>query len=149
MVKIKTIVCPTDFSEPSNQGLDYAVEMAKLFQAELHVVHVLPVLPPSPTDPNIAFSVPEFEQILHKDSENKLKELVKTRVPAAIKATALIGHGSAAKEIVRIAEEVKADLIVIATEGHTGWHHLVLGSVAEKVIRHASCPVLAIREKRA
>jgi len=149
MVAFKKIVCPTDFSEPSLQGLDYAVEVAKLFQAELEVVHVLPVMPASPTDPNISFSIPEYERILHKESEDKLNDLVKTRVPAAIKATAAIGHGSAAKEIVRIAEEAKADLIVIATQGHTGWHHLVIGSVAEKVIRHATCPVLAIREKRA
>jgi universal stress protein A len=148
MLAIKKIVCPTDFSDPSYQGLDYAIDLAKLFQAELSVVHVLNVLPHSPTDPNISFEVPEFERIMHKESEEKLKEIVKTRVPAAIKADAVIGHGNAAKEIVRIAEEGKADLIVIATQGHTGWHHLVMGSIAEKVIRHAPCPVFAVREKR-
>lgn len=148
MLAIKKIVCPTDFSEPSYQGLDYAIELAKLFQAELSVVHVLNVLPHSASDPNISFEIPEYERIMHKESADKLKEIVKTRVPAAIKAAAVIGHGNAAKEIVRIAEEGKADLIVIPTQGHTGWHHLLLGSVAEKVIRHAPCPVLAIREKR-
>ncbi|MCX6562289.1 MAG: universal stress protein [Candidatus Aminicenantes bacterium] len=148
MLAIKKIVCPTDFSDPSYQGLDYAIDLAKLFQAELSVVHVLNVLPHSPTDANISFEIPEFERIMHKESEDKLKEIVKTRVPAAIKADAVIGHGNAAKEIVRIAEEGKADLIVIATQGHTGWHHLVMGSIAEKVIRHAPCPVFAVREKR-
>jgi universal stress protein A len=148
MLAIKKIVCPTDFSKPSYQGLDYAIELAGLFQAELSVVHVLNVLPPSPSDPNISFEIPEFERIMHKESANKLNEIVKTRIPATIKAEAVIGHGNAAKEIVRIAEETKADLIVIATQGHTGWHHLMMGSVAEKVIRHAPCPVFAIREKR-
>lgn len=148
MVAFKKIICPTDFSDPSYQGLDYAVELAKLFQAELTIVHVLNVLPPSSTDPNISFSIPEYEGILHKDADDKLKDILKIRVPAAVKAAAVIGHGNAAKEIIRIAEEKKADLIVIPTQGHTGWHFLLLGSVAEKVIRHAPCPVLAIREKR-
>ena len=79
----------------------------------------------------------------------KLHEIVKTRIPAEIKAEAIIGHGHAAKEIIRIAEEIKAGLIVIATQGHTGWSHLLLGSVAEKVIRHAPCPVFCVRERKA
>ena len=148
MLVIKKILCPTDFSEPSYEGLGYAIELAELFNAELSVVHVLNVLPHNPTDPNISFEVPEFERIIHKESVNKLHELVKNRVPASIKAEAVIGHGSPAKEIVRIAGEGKMDLIVIATQGNTGWHHLVMGSVAEKVVQHAPCPVFAVREKR-
>jgi len=149
MLAIKKILVPTDFSEPSYQGLEAAVDLAKLFQAELAVVHVLAVLPPNPADPNISFEVPEFEAIVHKDSIDKLHEIVKTRIPAGIKATAIVGHGHAAKEIVRIAEEeFKADLIVIATQGHTGWSHLLLGSVAEKVLRHAPCPVFSVREHK-
>ncbi len=148
MLTIKTILCPTDFSEPSLFGLSTAVELAELFKAGLKLVYVLPVLPTSPTDPNFEFEIPEYENILRRDSEKKLDEILKTKVPAAIKATAVVGHGNAAKEIVRIAEEDKVDLIVIATHGHAGWHRLVLGSVAEKVIRHAPCPVYAVREHR-
>jgi len=148
MPTIKSILCPTDFSEPSLQGLTTAVELADLFKADLKIVYVLPVLPPSPTDPNFEFEVPEYENILHKDSLKKLDEIIKTRVPAGVKASGVIGHGNPAKEIVRIAEEDKVDLIVIATHGHAGWHHLVMGSVAEKVIRHAPCPVYAVREHR-
>ena len=148
MLTIKTILCPTDFSEPSLLGLSTAVELAAIFKAEIKIVYVLPVLPPSPTDPNFEFEVPEYENILHKDSEKKLEEIIKAQVPAGIKATAEVGHGSPAKEIVRIAEEEKIDLIVIATHGGAGWHHLVMGSVAEKGIRHAPCPVYAVREHR-
>jgi universal stress protein A len=148
MLTFKTILCPTDFSEPSLQGLDAAIELAGLFKSELKVVYVLPVLPPKPTDPNFEFEIPEYERILHKDSEIKLQEIIKARVPAGLKASTVIGHGNPAKEIVRIAEEDKIDLIVIATHGHAGWHHLVMGSVAEKVIRHAPCPVFAVREHR-
>jgi nucleotide-binding universal stress UspA family protein len=148
MLTIKKILCPTDFSEASLHGLDVAVDLAGLFQAELKVVYVLPVLPPSPTDPNYTYEIPEFERILHKDSETKLNEIVKAHVPATIKAESVLGHGNAAKEIVRMAEEGHIDLIVIATHGHSGWHHLVMGSVAEKVLRHAHCPVFAVRELR-
>ena len=148
MLSIKKILVTTDFSGPSYKGLDAAVDLAVLFHAELAVVHVLPVLPPTPSDPNISFEVPEFEAILHKDSIDKLHEIIKTRVPAGIKAEVIIGHGNAAKEIIRIAEEAKADLIVIATQGHTGWSHLLLGSVAEKVLRHAPCPVFSVREHK-
>ncbi|MCX6559851.1 MAG: universal stress protein [Candidatus Aminicenantes bacterium] len=148
MLSIKKILCSTDFSDASMQGISAAADLAGLFQAELVLAHVIPVLPPKPTDPNFEFEVPEYENILHKDAETKLLELIKTAVPAGLKARAVLGHGTPAKEIIRIAEEENVDLIVIATHGHSGWHHLVLGSVAEKVIRHAPCPVFAVRERR-
>jgi universal stress protein A len=148
MLSVKKILAPVDFSDASRQGLAAACELAGLFQAELLVANVIPVLPPRPTDPNFAFEVPEYENILHKDGEAKLAELIKTAVPAGVAARAVIGHGHPAKEVIRIAEEEKADLIVIATHGHSGWHHLLLGSVAEKVIRQAPCPVFAVRERR-
>jgi universal stress protein A len=148
MLSVKKILCPTDFSDASLQGLAAAGDLASLFRAELLVANIIPVVPPSPTDPNFEFEVPEYEAILHKDAEVKLAELLKTSVPAGISARAVLGHGHPAKEIIRIAEEEKVELIVIATHGHTGWHHLLLGSVAEKVIRHAPCPVFAVREQR-
>jgi nucleotide-binding universal stress UspA family protein len=86
--------------------------------------------------------------MIHKDSEQQLKAIVSKRVPRNLKVRTLIGHGNAAHEIVRLAEEEKVNLIVIATHGHTGFHHLVVGSVAEKVVRLAHCPVLAVREPR-
>jgi len=148
MLTIKKILCSTDFSEPSYQGLEYAGELASLFQAELSVVYVLPLLPHQATDPNISFTIPEYERILHKDAEQQLNEIIKKRLPKTLKVRAIIGHGSAAKEIIRLAEEEKTDLIVISTHGLSGWHHLVVGSVAEKVIRTAPCPVFAVRERR-
>jgi nucleotide-binding universal stress UspA family protein len=148
MLTIKKILCSTDFSEPSYKGLEYAKDLAALFKAELAVVYVLPLLPHQPTDPNISFSIPEYERILHKDSEEKLQNIIKQHFSEGSKVRAIIGHGNAAKEIVRIAEEEKSDLIVIATHGVSGWHHFIVGSVAEKVIRTAPCPVFAVREHR-
>jgi nucleotide-binding universal stress UspA family protein len=145
MPKIKKIVTSTDFSAPSFKGVDYAVELAQLFQAELIVTHVLHDLPPKPDDPNISFEVPEFERIVHKEFADKLDDLVKTRIPRTVKAQPVIGHGNAAKEIVRIAEEVKADLIVISAQGHTAFHNFMIGSVTEKIVRISPIPVLIVR----
>ena len=151
MLKVKKILCPTDLSEPSLNALDYAVEIASLFQAELKLLYVVPVLPPRPVapgDPLTSYEIPEYEPMLRKESERQLKAIVAERVPKSVKVDPTITNGKPAYEIVRIAEEDKADLIVIATQGHTGWHKFVVGSVAEKVIQMAPCPVLAVREPR-
>jgi len=145
MLSIKKILCPVDFSEPSLKGLDRAFDLAALFQSELTVIYVLPVLPPRPTDPNVSFSIPEYEQILHKEAEEELERLVSERTPKTMTVRSLIRHGNPAREIVRAAEETKTDLIVMATQGHSGWHNFVIGSVAEKVFRLASCPIFAVR----
>jgi universal stress protein A len=146
MLSIKKILCPVDFSGPSRQGLDYAFDLAALFQSELTVLYGLPVLPPRPTDPNVSFNVPEYEQILHKEAEEELDRLVSGRAPKTMNVRSLIRHGNPAKEIVRLAEEAKTELIVMATQGHSGWHNFVIGSVAEKVFHLASCPIFAVRK---
>jgi universal stress protein A len=146
MLTIKKILCPVDFSEPSYHGLATAVDLAEKFGAEIEVLFVLPVLPPQPTDPNYSFQIPEYEGYLHRDAEIQLAAVVKEKIPAGIKVVPLIGHGNAGKEIVRTAEENKSDLVVIASNGHSGWHNLVMGSVAEKVVRHSCCPVFIARD---
>jgi universal stress protein A len=151
MLKVKKILCPTDLSEPSLNALDYATEIASLFQAELKLLYVVPVLPPRPAapgDPLTSYEIPEYEPMLRKESEQRLEAIISQRVPKSVKVEPMIGNGKPAYEIVRIAEQEKADLIVISTQGHTGWHHFVVGSVAEKVIQMAPCPVLAVREPR-
>ena len=148
MLAIKKILCPVDFSEPSLLGLSYSAELARLFEADIEVIYVLPIFPPQPIDPQFSFQVPEYEILLHRDAETRLAALVKEKIPEGIKAVPVVGHGSAGKEIVKRAEETKADLIVISSHGHGGWHHLVMGSVAERVIRHSPCPVFVVREAR-
>jgi nucleotide-binding universal stress UspA family protein len=145
MIPFRKILCPTDFSEPSYEGLQNGVELASHFGAELCVMHVVPVVPPLPPDPNFAFEVPEYERALYTDAERRLGEILQQRIPKAVHARRLIAHGDAADEIVRIAQQEGADLIVIATHGLTGWRHLVFGSVAEKVVQLAPCPVLTVR----
>lgn len=144
MLPIRTVVCPLDFSEPSNKALQVAIEMAVHFQAELVILHVISPVRPVLSDPGYIFVAPEgYEQQEKMTAEEQLRIATK-QFPAELKLRTAIGTGDAADEIVRIAKTEAADLIVISTHGLTGWRHLVFGSVAEKVIRLADRPVLVI-----
>ena len=145
MLPIKSILCPTDFSPPSQVAIKAAVELASHFAAEICLVHVIPPIPLPSSDPAYDFELPEYEKVLHSDAAQKLSALRDEVVSGKLSVRTLIGHGPAADEIVLIAAKEQVDLIVIATHGTTGWRHLVFGSVAEKVVRLSPCPVLTIR----
>jgi nucleotide-binding universal stress UspA family protein len=150
MLPFKKVLCTTDFSEPSYEALQAASELAVHFSAELCLVHVVTPTPITvgPMVPT-SFDVIAYQNYLESDAQKQLQELVEQRLPRGLKScTALVVTGYAADEIVRIANEQKIDLIVIATHGHTGWRGFVFGSVAEKVVRLAPCPVMAIRPLR-
>jgi nucleotide-binding universal stress UspA family protein len=104
----------------------------------------VPTLPP---DPNYVFKIPEYEQYLHADAEEHLRRTRDDLVSRNVKVRTQVGHGAAAEEIVLIAKTEGADLIVISTHGSTGLERWVFGSVAEKVVRLAECPVLTVRQK--
>jgi universal stress protein A len=148
MLPYKKILCPTDFSEPALAALKRAEELARHFAAELIVAHVIPPLPGphSFPDPQAAlnFEVPLFQQELAIKAEHLLKDLVSHQVSQKVRTRDLVTTGEAAPEILRIAQQEHVDLIVIASHGLTGWRRLVHGSVAEKVVRQATCPVLTI-----
>ena len=153
MFPLKMILCPTDFSEPSYEALRIAVELAKHFKAALDVIHVIPPVPvhsPYP-DPPVASSgdEPLHQQEMAVDSEKALISLVERRVPKQITTFATVLTGEAAQKIVDFAVRERIDLIVMATHGLTGWRHFMTGSVTEKVVRLAPCPVLAIRPPQA
>jgi nucleotide-binding universal stress UspA family protein len=145
MLPFKKILSTTDFSEASFEGVSRAAELARWFGAELYLVYVVPAIPTLPPGPNYAFELPEYEEALMQNAEERLGELISGRLPKDLKIVPLVGYGDAAKEIVRIAREEAVTLIAMATHGHSGWRHLVSGSVTEKVIHLAECPVLAIR----
>lgn len=147
MLPIKLILCPTDFSAPACTCLKVASELADHFGAELLLVNVVPALPSVPPDPNYVFKIPEYEQYLHADAEKHLREEREKLVSKKVKVRTKVGHGSAAEEIVLIAKTEGADLIVISTHGSTGLERFVFGSVAEKVVRLAECPVLTVRQE--
>jgi len=144
MLPLKKIICPTDFSAAAQKAVDEALELIRHFQAELVLVHVVPVLPAAPSDPNFVFEVPEYERALHVDAGRRLRALAADIAGKGVTVRTVVGHGDAGAEIVRIAREESADLIVIATHGETGWRHAMFGSVAEKVVRIAHRPVLTV-----
>jgi nucleotide-binding universal stress UspA family protein len=149
MLPIGKILCPTDFSQPSYEALDVATELAAHFSAKLLIIHVIvpvPVPQASPSGPPPAFDIASYEKQLEASSNESLDALIHERISGEVpdvQTSVLIGD--AAYEITRIAEDEKVDLIVIATHGRTGWRRFLFGSVAEKVVRLASCPVLTIQ----
>lgn len=149
MLPIRTILCPTDFSPASLTGVKAATELAAHFGAEICLSYVVPTIPVPSSDPVYDFELPEYEEVLHADAEKKLCALQGKMIEAKVSVRTMVGHGDAAGEIVLIAAKEHVDLIVIATHGWTGLRHLVFGSVAEKVVRLASCPVLTIRAPQA
>lgn len=145
MPDVKRILAPTDFSSASLVAVEQAARLALEFGAELILLYVVPPIPTLPADMNYTFQTPDYNDSLQSAATEKLAELEEEHVPEGIPVRRLICFGDPAGEIVKAAEEEKCDWIVISTHGHTGWKHLVFGSVAEKVVRLACCPVLSIR----
>lgn len=145
MLPLSTILCPSDFSEPSREAVRIAVELAAHFGAQLWLLNVVPILPVLPHDAGFLPAVAEYEQMLRAHADETLRQLAEQIPTEGVNVRTLLGRGDAAGEIVRIAQQQKADMIVIATHGMTGWRRVVFGSVAEKVVRLATNPVLTIR----
>ena len=145
MLPFQRIVCPTDFSEPACRAIKAAGEMADTFSSELillHVVGPIPVLE-APTG-MVGFDVAAYQKELSENAERALQERLEKHIPKRVRARSLVVHGEAAHEIIRVADEEEADLIVVSSHGESGWRHRIFGSVTEKVIRNAHCPVLTI-----
>jgi nucleotide-binding universal stress UspA family protein len=145
MLTFKKILCPTDFSESSYEAIKTAGEIAFHFGSELYVLHVVSPVPVVPlgAEPS-AFNVSLYEQELETSSKKSLEEIIHQLEWKDLKVRLIVLRGNAADEIVRIAQEENVDLIVIATRGRTGLDRFIFGSVAEKVVRLARCPVLTI-----
>jgi nucleotide-binding universal stress UspA family protein len=145
MMKPKLILSPNDFSDASNQAASIAADFAAQFGAELCLVHIVPAIPKLPPGVSI-FKEGEYEQRLHAEAAQRIEQMARQLEEKGVRTRTLVGTANdVGMELVRIAEHEKADMIVIATHGMTGWHRLAFGSVAEKVVRAASCPVLVIR----
>ena len=146
MIKIDKVLFPTDFSEHSEHALSYALSFAKEYGAKLYVLHVIedvqylanaymfdvPVMP----------SFADIEQSRLKEMQEFIERVI---TDPAIEIEKAIKRGRPFIEIIRTAREEDVDLIVIATHGRSGLEHVFFGSVAEKVVRKAPCPVLSIR----
>jgi universal stress protein A len=145
---VKRIVVGTDFSDRSDAAMDAAVSMAVAFQAVVDVVHVVEpgilATPDSLGAMALAESTTPFVQQI--DEALALRAAKATAARLVCQTNSL--QGAPAQELVRHAEKTGADLIVVGTHGRTGLEHVVLGSVAERVVQHAHCPVLVIPLRR-
>ena len=142
--RLRRILVPTDFSECSNAGLNYATSLARDLGAQLRLVHVIVSHGNVDSERYSTLEIGRPADKASRRAEKRLRILgTKTRVPYSIK----IVHGSAGIEISEAANH-DADVIIISTHGRTGLRHVLLGSTAESVVRSAHCPVLVVPARR-
>jgi universal stress protein A len=137
----KTILVPIDFSAHAERALDYACELASKVGATVRLVHAVAA---PPVGLQVALSEEILENLVTEHRE-ALEKLVGTRRETVSFGEATVEVGDPRDTIIRTTEAVKAELIVMGTHGRRGLSRVLMGSVAEDVIRHASCPVLVVR----
>jgi nucleotide-binding universal stress UspA family protein len=149
MVIVKNILVPTDFSDFSRHALDYALTFAKTFGARIILMHVTPereldaIRQVSPYfDPG---KLEDFLQQRQSEDRKQLDEFIPSESKEGIEVETIHKVGIPFVEIIRTAKKKKVDLIVMATHGRSGLAHVIFGSVAEKVVRKSTSPVLSIR----
>jgi len=151
MVNLKKILYPTDFSEYSLAALPYAVDLAGQNDAELFCLHVveMPKEQYLTGEYMVPLEVPHVsvDKVL-RTARSRLEKFVAENLHDIGKVTSRVLEGVPFIEIIRYAREQSIDLIVIGTHGHSALAAMLLGSVAEKVVRKAPCPVLTVRDPR-
>jgi nucleotide-binding universal stress UspA family protein len=145
VMQVNNILVPVDFSNYSGKALAYASEIAQSYKAQLQVLHIIE------ETMHPAFSVTGKSSIfdlvpgIKDDSRKRAEKMIKEFVSDKVKSKVFIQGGRAASDIIKFANENSSDLIVIATHGLTGLEHMLLGSVTEKVVRMAHCPVFTVK----
>lgn len=150
MIKLKKILCPYDFSENSQEALQYAIHlMLKDDDATLYLVHVVDSRVFDYSGPLYEPELPLMNVALDQSTREQLEKKLSAEVPEEIqdRVETIILFGVPFLEIIVAAKDKDIDLIVIGTHGRTGIAHMLIGSVAEKVVRKAPCPVLTVKSK--
>ena len=143
MITIRRIVCPTDFSPSAAHAANHAAAMAKAFGAEVTLVHVLPEMNFPVRGLGMTAMFPQLLEEMRARAKEQLQQA--QAALAGIPCRTELREGRPHEVILAVAQEVSAGLIVLGTAGHTGLAHALLGSVAERVVRLATCPVLTVR----
>lgn len=139
-MQISRILFPTDFSHDAEHAFQYALTFAREFGAELYLLHVIYFPPQTPE-----YDIGQVIDGLVKNAEDSLSKLVESAKAPDLVFRLDVQVGVEYSEITKLAEKEKIDLIVMGTRGRTGLAHVFLGSVAERVVRHAPCPVLTVK----
>jgi nucleotide-binding universal stress UspA family protein len=143
--RVKKILCPLDFSNNALEALDYAVDFARQNDGQLILLHVVDNPLADQYGPTAQNFYAEVEHALEK-SKQMLADAARTHA-VGVPCETIAKRGNPYEEIIDLANAQQADLIVMSTHGRTGPQRLLIGSVAEKVVRTAPCPVLTVRQK--
>jgi nucleotide-binding universal stress UspA family protein len=147
MQEIHKILVPVDFSEHSQRALDEAIGLAKKFGAELHLLHCYQLYPVGATGAPYDIVLPEtLERAIREGASGLLSEWKQKAAGQGVQVQEHLDAGAPSSGIADLAEKLGADLIVMGSRGLTGLKHLMLGSVAERTIRIAPCPVLIVKQ---
>ena len=146
MIELKKILVPTDFSDFSHLALQYGISFCREYGAEMIFLHVIedPFYPS--TGGSFGFDMAGFFEKMEEESRKKMDELLTPELREGVSVQLMISRGAPFLEIIRVAKEQAIDMIVLATHGRTGLAHVLMGSVTEKVVRKAPCPVLVVRK---
>lgn len=144
MITLQRILCPTDYSHDSARALEHALALARWYGSRVTVLHVSPLMPAPRASGALAINPVTLELRAHDRMMEMAREFAAPALQAGLDTRCLLREGPIVSEILAEAREEKADLIALGTHGHTGVRHLLLGSVAEKVLRKAPCPVLTV-----
>jgi nucleotide-binding universal stress UspA family protein len=142
---LQTFLCPLDFSPAALQALGFAMDLARRANASVTVLQVIEWLAEEEPRERAHFDVPEFRRHLMQDTQERLDALLAQQAQVERGAAAKVGAGRAYREILRVAAENSAALIVMGAQGRGGPAHTGLGSTTQQVVRAASCPVLTVR----
>lgn len=142
----KKILCPVDFSEFTKDVVAYAADISRQYGAELHVLHVIPNL--TYFTPYESFLTPENLVAMEKNIQDEVdRDFKKVLSAVGIDVRKVVRTGVAFVEIIDYAKTEGIDLIVMGTHGRSGIEHILIGNVAEKVVRKSPCPVMTIRPR--
>jgi universal stress protein A len=141
----KHILVPTDFSAPAGAALNYAKTLAEAVGASLHVLHVMDDPLPGIKMPDHVCSIPAIRKQLEREASEDLATVLTPEEKTKFRAELTSEWGNPYAKILEFTREHGIDLIVMGTHGRGAFLHALMGSVAERVVRHASCPVLTVR----
>ena len=145
-LKIKNILVPVDFSECSLKAWKYALAFASQFGASVTACHIINSNQFGCPDWNIDYAnYLVYEEKIEEKATERLNNLIANEAGTGIKIKGEVNTGQVVDEVLEMAAELDADIILISTHGYTGLKHAFLGSTAESVVRRAACPVLVVR----
>ncbi len=142
MIIIRKILCPVDFSEASRNAVRYAHEFAKGMGAELVLLNIVE---PRPMAVDMSLSYVPLEEDLEKAAREDLEEIIRMEKEKGVEVQAEVRIGTPSELILEMAEELDVNLIILGSHGKAGLSRLLMGSVAESVVRKATCPVLIVK----